>query len=107
VKDIQQNLVCFNTFGADESWTLATYEKFDGYKAWRRILAGERSRKKSSRDEGIRPAGTRWRRLPDRSQVEFHAAQPAGTKVSSCAIPMRASRAPATIARSCATTRML
>ena len=41
MKDIQQNLVCFNTFGADESWTLATYEKFDGYKAWRRILAGE------------------------------------------------------------------
>ena len=37
----EQNLVCFNTLGSDESWTLATYEKHDGYKAWRRVLAGE------------------------------------------------------------------
>jgi len=37
----EQNLVCFNTFGSDESWTLATYEKHDGYKAWRKILSGE------------------------------------------------------------------
>ena len=36
----EQNLVCFNTFGSKESWTLATYEKHDGYKAWRDILAG-------------------------------------------------------------------
>ncbi|MDX1482008.1 MAG: NADH-quinone oxidoreductase subunit NuoF [Woeseiaceae bacterium] len=39
----EQNLVCFNTFGAEESWTLATYEAHDGYKAWRRVLAGELS----------------------------------------------------------------
>jgi len=38
---LEQNLVCFNTFGADESWSLATYEKHDGYQAWRKILAGE------------------------------------------------------------------
>ena len=37
----EQNLVCFNTFGSDESWSLATYEKHDGYKAWRKILSGE------------------------------------------------------------------
>ena len=37
----EQNLVCFNTFGSDESWTLATYEKHDGYKAWRQVLNGE------------------------------------------------------------------
>jgi NADH-quinone oxidoreductase subunit F len=37
----EQNMVCFNTFGADESWTLQTYEAHDGYKAWRKILAGE------------------------------------------------------------------
>ena len=36
---IEQNLVCFNTFDSDESWTLATYEKHDGYKAWRKILS--------------------------------------------------------------------
>ena len=38
---LQHNLACFNTFGADESWSLKTYEKHDGYKAWRKILAGE------------------------------------------------------------------
>ena len=32
---MEQNLVCFNTFGEEDSWTLAIYEKFDGYKAWR------------------------------------------------------------------------
>ena len=37
----EQNLVCFNTFAADESHTLATYEKHDGYKSWRDILAGK------------------------------------------------------------------
>jgi len=38
---LEQNLVCFNTFGSNESWSLATYEKHDGYQAWRKILAGE------------------------------------------------------------------
>ena len=37
----EQNLVCFNTFGSDESWSLATYEKHGGYEAWRKILKGE------------------------------------------------------------------
>jgi len=37
----QQNLVCFSTFDAEESWTIATYEKLDGYQTWRKILAGE------------------------------------------------------------------
>ena len=36
----EQNLVCFNTFDSEESWTLATYEEHDGYQAWRKILAG-------------------------------------------------------------------
>jgi NADH-quinone oxidoreductase subunit F len=36
----EQNLVCFNTLGSDESWSLATYEKHDGYKAWREVLSG-------------------------------------------------------------------
>ena len=38
---MEQNLVCFNTFGEKDSWTLDTYEKCDGYKAWRKILAGK------------------------------------------------------------------
>lgn len=41
MSELQQNLVCFNTFGEDEPWTLATYEKLDGYKTWREILAGK------------------------------------------------------------------
>ena len=39
----EQNLVCFNTFGSEESWSLATYEKHGGYEAWRRALKGELS----------------------------------------------------------------
>ncbi len=39
----EQNLVCFNTFAADEPWTLATYEEYDGYQAWRQVLAGKLS----------------------------------------------------------------
>ncbi|HNP65743.1 MAG TPA: NADH-quinone oxidoreductase subunit NuoF [Woeseiaceae bacterium] len=37
----EQNLVCFNTFGSDESWSMTTYEKHDGYQAWRKILKGK------------------------------------------------------------------
>ncbi|MCH7821673.1 MAG: NADH-quinone oxidoreductase subunit NuoF [Proteobacteria bacterium] len=37
----EQNLVCFNTMDSEDSWTLATYENHDGYKAWRKVLAGE------------------------------------------------------------------
>ncbi|MFQ5547323.1 MAG: NADH-quinone oxidoreductase subunit NuoF [Woeseia sp.] len=38
---MKQNLVCFNTFGERDSWALETYERLDGYKAWRDILAGK------------------------------------------------------------------
>ncbi|MFQ6005718.1 MAG: NADH-quinone oxidoreductase subunit NuoF [Woeseia sp.] len=37
---MKQNLVCFNTFGQQDSWSLDTYETLEGYKAWRDILAG-------------------------------------------------------------------
>ena len=37
----KQNLVCFNTFGDDESWSIEAYEKRGGYEAWRKILAGK------------------------------------------------------------------
>ena len=39
--DYPQNLVCFNTFGAEKSWSLDTYLEHDGYQAWRKILNGE------------------------------------------------------------------
>jgi len=36
----EQNLTCFGTFGQEQSHSLATYEKNQGYAAWRNILAG-------------------------------------------------------------------
>ncbi|MGH8192974.1 MAG: NADH-quinone oxidoreductase subunit NuoF [Woeseiaceae bacterium] len=76
----KENLVCFNTFGAERSWTLATYEKFDGYKAWRRILAGE-LKPDAVIDEvkasGLRgrggagfPTGLKWSFMPKGTEVQ-------------------------------------
>lgn len=72
--DYKQNLVCFRTFGADEPWTLATYEKHDGYKAWRRILAGELTPEQVIEEvkaSGLRgrggagfPTGLKWSFMP-------------------------------------------
>jgi len=71
---LQQNLVCFNTFGSDESWTLATYEAHDGYKAWRRVLAGELTPEQiidEVKASGLRgrggagfPTGLKWSFMP-------------------------------------------
>jgi NADH-quinone oxidoreductase subunit F len=70
----EQNLVCFNTFGSDESWTLATYEKHDGYKAWRRVLSGQLSPEEIIEEvkaSGLRgrggagfPTGLKWSFMP-------------------------------------------
>jgi NADH-quinone oxidoreductase subunit F len=80
VKDLQQNLVCFNTFGSEESWTLATYEKHDGYKAWRRILAGELTPEdviEIVKASGLRgrggagfPTGLKWSFMPRTAPVQ-------------------------------------
>lgn len=72
--DYPQNLVCFNTFGDEESWSLKTYEKHDGYKAWRKILAGELSPDdviEEVKGSGLRgrggagfPTGLKWSFMP-------------------------------------------
>jgi NADH-quinone oxidoreductase subunit F len=75
-----QNLVCFSTFGSDKSWTLATYEKHDGYKAWRRVLAGELTPEKIIEEvkaSGLRgrggagfPTGLKWSFMPRSAPIQ-------------------------------------
>ena len=70
----EQNLVCFDTLGSDEPHTLATYEKRDGYKAWRKILAGELTPEEvvdEVKASGLRgrggagfPTGLKWSFMP-------------------------------------------
>lgn len=78
--DYPQNLVCFNTFGSEEPWSLATYEKHDGYKAWRKILAGELTPDQVIEEvkaSGLRgrggagfPTGLKWSFMPRSAPVQ-------------------------------------
>jgi NADH-quinone oxidoreductase subunit F len=77
---LQHNLVCFNTFGEKEPWSLATYEKLDGYVAWRKILAGEMSPEaviEEVKASGLRgrggagfPTGLKWSFMPRNTGVQ-------------------------------------
>ena len=76
----EQNLVCFNTFASDEPWTMATYEKLDGYKAWRKILAGKLKPHRIIEEvkaSGLRgrggagfPTGLKWSFMPPDADVQ-------------------------------------
>ncbi len=76
----EQNLVCFNTFAADEPWTMATYEKHDGYQAWRKILAGKLKPDRIIEEvkaSGLRgrggagfPTGLKWSFMPRDADVQ-------------------------------------
>ncbi len=76
----EQNLVCFNTLGSEESWSLATYEKHDGYAAWRRVLAGELTPAAiidEVKASGLRgrggagfPTGLKWSFMPRDADVQ-------------------------------------
>ena len=57
------------------------------------------------RRQGVGPARPRRRGLPDRPEVELHAAPVPGRRSTSSATPTKASPAPARTATSCATTR--
>ncbi len=77
---MKQNLVCFNTFGEKDSWSFATYEKFDGSKAWRKILAGKLTREQVIEEvkaSGLRgrggagfPTGLKWSFMPRDADVQ-------------------------------------
>jgi len=74
----ERNLVCFNILGSDESWKLQTYEAYDGYVAWRKILAGDTAPKdvlNQVTDSGLRgrggagfPTGLKWSFMPRQAQ---------------------------------------
>lgn len=80
MSEFKQNLICFNTFGEDESYSLATYEKLDGYKAWRKILAGEMTPDEvidEVKASGLRgrggagfPTGLKWSFMPRSAPVQ-------------------------------------
>ena len=72
----RQNLVCFSTFGAAESWSLATYKQHGGYEAWGKILGGEITPEEvidTVKASGLRgrggagfPTGLKWSFMPKR-----------------------------------------
>src|SRR5918995_1092741 len=72
--EIKQNLVCFSTFGEEIPWTMQAYEKHGGYRAWRRILAGELTQEaviEEVKASGLRgrggagfPTGLKWSFMP-------------------------------------------
>ncbi len=76
----EQNLVCFRTFEADEPWTLATYEEYDGYQTWRQVLAGKLSPDniiEEVKASGLRgrggagfPTGLKWSFMPRDADVQ-------------------------------------
>ena len=80
MSDLQQNLVCFNTFGEDEPWSFETYEKLDGYKVWRKILAGKLTQDEvidEVKASGLRgrggagfPTGLKWSFMPRNAPVQ-------------------------------------
>jgi NADH-quinone oxidoreductase subunit F len=76
----EQNLTCFGTFGEEQSWSLATYEKTGGYKAWRDILAGKMTPAEIIEEvkaSGLRgrggagfPTGLKWSFMPRDADVQ-------------------------------------
>lgn len=76
----EQNLVCFATFGQENSWSFDAYEKIGGYESWRKILAGKLSPEQivdEVKASGLRgrggagfPTGLKWSFMPRGAEVQ-------------------------------------
>ena len=76
----RMNLVCFEPLKHERSWELATYVKFGGYEAWRKILAERTPREQvieMVKASGLRgrggagfPTGLKWSFMPRNAPVQ-------------------------------------
>ena len=70
----EQNLVCFQTLGMDEPWSMKSYRECGGYEAWESILAGRIRAEEvidAVKESGLRgrggagfPTGLKWTFMP-------------------------------------------
>ena len=77
---LEQNLVCFQTLGNDEPYSLATYLNTGGYEAWKSILAGELTPEEiveKVKASGLRgrggagfPTGLKWSFMPKKPEIQ-------------------------------------
>jgi NADH-quinone oxidoreductase subunit F len=75
-----QNLVCFETLGHEQPWSLETYRKLGGYQAWEKILAGQMNRDQvidTVKASGLRgrggagfPTGVKWSFMPKDKPIQ-------------------------------------
>jgi NADH-quinone oxidoreductase subunit F len=76
----EQNLVCFQTLGADEPWSLDAYLSVGGYESWKRDLSGELSSGEIIdivKASGLRgrggagfPTGLKWSFMPKDPELQ-------------------------------------
>jgi NADH-quinone oxidoreductase subunit F len=80
MSSFEQNLVCFQTLGNDEPYSLATYLNTGGYEAWKSILAGELTPDEiveKVKASGLRgrggagfPTGLKWSFMPKKPEIQ-------------------------------------
>lgn len=74
------NEVCYATLGHEQPWSMETYRKIGGYRAWERILAGELTHEQvleEIKSSGLRgrggagfPSGIKWSFMPRANPVQ-------------------------------------
>ena len=76
----EKNLVCFQTLGLDEPYSISSYTSTGGYEAWERILAGELTPEEvveKVKASGLRgrggagfPTGLKWSFMPKNPEIQ-------------------------------------